>query len=90
MACCSLLLKIFYTSAIISQFVVSANISYWQCHISNIGTAGAFERVGYHATIDLHEMLSNRHTDTQTHRPSTVTLAAHVYEGKIYYFRLVH
>ena len=23
------------------------------------------------------EMLSNRHTDTQTHRPSTVTLAAH-------------
>ena len=39
MACRSLLLKIFYTSAIISQFVVSANISYWQCHISNIGTA---------------------------------------------------
>ena len=38
-ACCSLLLKIFYTSAIISQFVVSANISYWQCHISNIGIA---------------------------------------------------
>ena len=31
-ACCSLLLKIFYTSAI-SQFVVSANISYWQCQI---------------------------------------------------------
>ena len=38
-ACRSLLLKIFYTSAIISQFVVSANISYWQCHISNIGIA---------------------------------------------------
>ena len=35
-ACCSLLLKIYYTSAI-SQFVVNANISYWQCHISNIG-----------------------------------------------------
>ena len=31
-ACCSLLLKIFYTSAI-SQFVVSANTSYWQCQI---------------------------------------------------------
>ena len=38
-ACCSLLLKILYTSVIISQFVVSANISYWQSHISHIGIA---------------------------------------------------
>ena len=28
-------------------------------------------------------MLSNRHTHTQTHRPSTVTLAAHVRRGLI-------
>ena len=28
-------------------------------------------------------MLSNRHTDTQTHRPTTVTLAAHARRGLI-------
>ena len=29
------------------------------------------------------EMLSNRHTDTHTHRPSTVTLTVHVRRGLI-------